>query len=436
MRILTFTGGAGSMYCGSCLRDNALAAGLLARGHDVLLTPVYTPTRTDERNVSGGHVFFGGISVYLEQHSVLFRYTPRFLDRLWDSTWALRLATKRQIKVDPKSLGDLTVSMLRGEDGFQKKEIGKLLEWLRSEPPFDIINLPYALLLGLAAPLKRALKVPICCTLQGEDLFLDGLGEPSRGQSLDLIRTAAEHVDMFLPVSAYYADFMPRYLGVPASKMTIAPLGINLEGYAPRPHDRADPFTVGFFARVAPEKGLHVLCDAYQRFRATSRGTSARLLVAGYLAPEHRSYLAALTQQMHDAGLASEFEYRGELDRAGKIAFLQSLDVMSVPATYDEPKGIFLLEAMASGVPVVQPRRGAFPEILEKTGGGILVDADDPDVLARAFRQLQNDPPLASALGQAGALGVHAHYSAGQMAETVERIYGDVVRRPHGLPST
>ncbi|MBW8895574.1 MAG: glycosyltransferase family 4 protein, partial [Acidobacteria bacterium] len=170
-------------------------------------------------------------------------------------------------------------------------------------------------------------------------------------------------------------------------------------------------------------------------FRAKSRGTSARLLVAGYLAPEHQSYLAALTQQMHDAGLASEFEYRGELDRAGKIAFLQSLDVMSVPATYAEPKGIFLLEAMASGVPVVQPRRGAFSEILEKTGGGILVDADDPDALAQAFRQLQNDPPLASALGQAGALGVHAHYSAEQMAETVERIYGDVVRRPHALPS-
>jgi glycosyltransferase involved in cell wall biosynthesis len=137
---------------------------------------------------------------------------------------------------------------------------------------------------------------------------------------------------------------------------------------------------------------------------------------------------------MNDAGLASEFEYRGELDRAGKIAFLQSLDVMSVPATYAEPKGIFLLEAMASGVPVVQPRRGAFPEILDKTGGGLLVDADDPDALAQAFRQLQTDPALASALGQAGALGVHAHYSVGQMTEVVERIYGDVIGRRHGLP--
>ena len=149
------------MYCGSCLRDNALAAELLARGHDVLLTPVYTPTRTDERNVSGHHVFFGGISVFQEQHAPLFRHTPRFLDRLWDSDWALRLATKRQIKVDPNKLGELTVSMLRGERGFQRKEITKLLEWLVQEPRFDVVNLPYALLLGMAEPLARALKAPI-----------------------------------------------------------------------------------------------------------------------------------------------------------------------------------------------------------------------------------------------------------------------------------
>jgi len=435
MRVLSFTGGAGAMYCGSCLRDNALAAELLARGHDVVLTPVYTPTRTDERNVSGAHVFFGGISVYLEQHAALFRYTPKFLDHLWDSTWALKLATKRQISVDPKSLGELTVSMLRGEQGFQKKEIGKLFDWLRQEPRFDVVNLPYALLLGLAAPLKRVLKVPICCTLQGEDLFLDGLGEPYRSQSLDLIRAAADSVDAFLPVSRYYADYMSIYLGVPASKMHLAPLGINLDGYTSRHRDRSGPFTVGFFARISPEKGLHVLCDAYQRFRAKTRGTPARLLAAGYLAPEHSAYLDDLTHRMKEAGLRSEFEYRGELDRAGKIAFLQSLDVMSVPATYAEPKGIFLLEAMAVGVPVVQPRRGAFPEILERTGGGILVEADDPDALAQGFRQLQNDSSLASALGDAGAAGVRAHYTAGHMAETVERIYAGVVRRSPPLPT-
>ena len=70
MKILSITAGAGDMYCGSCLRDNALAAELIARGHDVTLLPFYTPTLTDEPNVSAGsRVFFGGISVYLQQHS-------------------------------------------------------------------------------------------------------------------------------------------------------------------------------------------------------------------------------------------------------------------------------------------------------------------------------------------------------------------------------
>jgi glycosyltransferase involved in cell wall biosynthesis len=429
MRILSFTGGAGTMYCGSCLRDNALAAELLARGHDVLLTPVYTPTRTDERNVSRSHVFFGGISVYLEQHAPMFRYTPRVLDRLWDSDWALRLATKRQIKVDPTKLGELTVSMLRGERGFQRKEIRKLLEWLVQEPRFDIVNLPYSLLLGMAEPLKRALKAPICCTLQGEDLFLDGLGDPYRRQSLELIRDASVHVDAFLPVSRYYLDYMPNYLGVPAAKMRLAPLGINLEGYTPRTRTRSGPFTVGFFARVAPEKGLHVLCEAYRRLRADRSMGDARLVVAGYLAPEHQQYLGDITRKILEWGLAGEFEYRGELDRAQKIAFLQSLDVMSVPATYEEPKGIFLLEAMATGAPVVQPRRGAFPEILEATGGGLLVEPDDPDALAEGLRAIWRDPAQGAALGAAGAAGVRKHYAVGHMAETVEEIYADLIRR-------
>jgi glycosyltransferase involved in cell wall biosynthesis len=415
------------MYCGSCLRDNALAAELLRRGHDVVLTPVYTPTRTDEKNVSLDHVFFGGISVYLEQHSTLFRHTPRFLDRLWDSEWALRLATRRQIKVDPKSLGELTVSMLRGERGFQRKEIGKLLEWLAAEPRFDVINLPYSLLIGLAKPLKRALKVPICCTLQGDDLFLDGLGEPYRQQSLDLIREASADVDLFLPVSRYYLEYMPRYLGIDSGRMRLATLGVNLDGYAPRQYAPREPFTIGYFARVDPVKGLHVLCDAYRRLRTRPGVGATRLIAAGYLAPEHEAYLNEIKGRMDSWGLSSHFEYRGELDREQKIAFLHEMDVLSVPATYAEPKGIFLLEAMANGTPVVQPRRGAFPEILEKTNGGLIVDADDPDALADALLSLSREPQLAATLGAAGAAGVREHYSVTRMAEAVEAVYRELI---------
>jgi glycosyltransferase involved in cell wall biosynthesis len=119
---------------------------------------------------------------------------------------------------------------------------------------------------------------------------------------------------------------------------------------------------------------------------------------------------------MKDAGLAHEFHYRGELDRAGKIEFLQSLNILSVPSTYDEPKGIFLLEAMASGVPVVQPRRGAFHEIIERTGGGVMVEPDDAVSLADGIYGLWKNPELAAELGRRGAEGVRKYYSASHMA--------------------
>jgi len=427
MRILSFTGGAGSMYCGSCLRDNALAAELLRRGHDVLLTPVYTPTRTDEPNVSGKHVFFGGISVFLEQHSPIFRHTPRFLDKVWDSTWALRLATRRQIKVDARSLGDMTVSMLKGERGYQAKEIEKLLEWLRTEPPFDVINLPYALLLGLAEPLKRELKRPVCVTLGGDDLFLDALGEPHRRQSLDLIAEASTYVDAFLPVSQYYMDVMPKYLAVPASKMRLAPLGINLDSFTPRTPRRDGPFTIGYLARIAPEKGLHALAAAYMQLRKRPGTSDTRLVAAGYLPPEHAGYLDEVRASLRTAGLDGEFHYHGEIDRAQKMAFLHQLDVLSVPTTYKEPKGLFVLEAMAAGVPVVQPRHGAFPEMIERAGGGLLVRPDDPDALADGILALRTDPELAASLGRAGAAGVREHFSVERMAERVECIYQELL---------
>ena len=417
------------MYCGSCLRDNALASELLSRGHDVVLTPVYTPTRTDERNVSKNHVFFGGISVYLEQHSALFRHTPRLLDRLWDAEWVIKMASKRQIKVDPKSLGELTVSMLKGDRGFQRKEIIKLLDWLKTEPRFDVVNLPYTLLLGLAEPLKRALNVAVCCTLQGEDLFLDGLGEPYKQESLELIRAASVNVDAFLPVSRYYLNYMPGYLGIPRETMRLVPLGINLEGYSPSPRQRQGPFVIGYLARVAPEKGLEFLAEAYCRLRSKSTPGESRLLAAGYLAPEHHDYLERVRALMRKNGLEQEFEYRGELGRSEKLEFLKRIDVLSVPATYDEPKGLFLLEAMASAIPVVQPRRGAFPEIVETAGGGVLVDPNNPDALADGLLDLWRDPARAAALGRAGAAGVREHYSVSRMAEAAESVYNDLARR-------
>lgn len=411
------------MYCGSCLRDNALATELIARGHDVLLLPVYTPTFTDEPNVSNDHVVLGGISAYLEQYVPMFRKSPRWLDRLWDSSFVLSLASRRSISTNPKMLGEMTVSVLKGEQGFQRKEISKLIDWLRTQPLPDVISLPYSLLIALAKPLKEAFGLPVFCTLQGEDLFLDGLKEPYRSEALKLIRSQLDFVDTFLPVSDYYAAFMPRYLGIPREKMRVVPLGINPAGFTPK-EERADgPFTIGFLARIAPEKGLHVLAEAYKLLRQSGQLSEARLEAAGYMAADAKPYLEQIRSRLNEAGLGAEFHYRGVVDREHKINFLRQLDVMSVPATYDEPKGVSLLEAMACGVPVVQPRRGAFTEIVENTSGGVLVNSDDPESLANGILTLFRDRALAKELSANGVRGVREHYSAASMADRALEAY-------------
>ncbi len=416
MRILSLTAGAAGMYCGSCFRDNALAAELIRRGEDVSLVPMYTPTRTDETNVSSRRVLFGGISVYLQHASPLFRSTPRFLDRLWDSPRLIAAFANRASSTDARTLGGLTVSMLDGESGVLHKEFEKLQDWMRAEPAPDVINITNSLLISLAAPLKRVTGRPVMVTLQGEELFLDGLLPEYRDRALALIRKHVVQVDRFIAVSEYCARFMGGLFAIPAAKMAVVPLGIDLSGYemaVPSP----EMFTVGFFARIAPEKGLKVLAQAYVEFKKLTGGAPSRLVAAGYMAPGPSPYLNEVRATVAAAGLEHEFTYQGEVDRSGKIEFLRRLDVLSVPATYDEPKGFFLLEAMAAGVPVVQPRRGAFVEIVEKTGGGLLAGTGDPKDLAQGLFALWKDAGLRRTLGAKGFAGVREHYTIAKSAD-------------------
>jgi glycosyltransferase involved in cell wall biosynthesis len=429
LRILSITAGAAGMYCGSCLRDNALAVELMRRGHQVTLLPLYTPTNPDETNVSRKRVLFGGISIYLQHYMPFFRKSPKFLDRILDAPWIINAFASRSISTDPAMLGGMTISMLEGDQGVLRKEFDKLLDWMADEPVPDVINLPNSLLIGLAAPLKRALKRPICCTLQGEDLFLNGLTEPYRARAIQLIKEQVPDVDVFLSVSDYYVPLMSRLIGIPRDRIAVVPLGINLAGYERRSSEELARrrlgeagFRVGFFARVAPEKGLHVLAEAYALLRARTPGVKMRLDAAGYMNRAQLPYLEDIKQGLAAAGLADEFTYHGAVDRDGKLAFLQNLDVMSVPAP-DEPKGVSVLEAMAVGVPVVQPRCGSFTEMVQKTGGGLLVPPNDPPALAAALQSLFEDRELADRLGRLGFDGVREHYSIATSTDRLLAVY-------------
>jgi glycosyltransferase involved in cell wall biosynthesis len=438
MRILSLTAGAASMYCGSCLRDNALATELIARGHDVTQLPVYTPTLTDEPNVSGGRVFFGGVSVYLQQHFAFFRHSPRWLDKLWDSSRFIRFVSRRSIQTDGKFLGGMTVSMLKGEHGLQRKELDKLIDWLKTQPRPDVVILPFALLIGLARPIREALGAKIVCTLQGEDLFLEQLVEPWKSEAKQLIRDQVGEVDLFTPTSDYYRDYTVDYLGVPLEKQRTVPLGLNFKDFdyltpfvphrEPRelspqwPEPKRGAFTIAFLGRIAPEKGLDQLAEAYVKLRREYGLPASKLEAAGWMGADQKPYLEKVQARLRKAGLLAEFAYRGELDRLEKVRFLARGDVFSMPAPYQEPKGFTILEAMAAGVPVVQPAHGAFTEMVRKTGGGLLVKPDDSASLAEGIWQLFQDRRRRLALGRQAAGEVRAKYSVKQSAERLEAV--------------
>jgi glycosyltransferase involved in cell wall biosynthesis len=424
MKIAYITAGAGGMYCGSCMHDNTLVAALTAQGHEALLIPTYTPIRTDEPDVSQPRVFLGGINVYLQQKLGLFRHTPRLLDRLLDAPGLLRWVSRFAVKTRAEQLGDLAVSVLRGEHGHQRKEIERLAQWLASEVKPEIVNLTNVLLSGLVHEIKRRLKVPVVATLQGDDVFLEFLPEPFRSQALELIRAHHGEIDGFIATSRDYADFMSDYLSIPRPRIAVVYPGLNLGHFgAPKPSENGRPPTIGYFARICPEKGLHVLAEAFGILRKTPGAPPARLRVSGWLGENHRPYFDDIRRQIEAWGLASDFEHAESPNHASKVRFLQSLDVLSVPTTFREPKGLYVLEALASGVPVVQPRSGSFPELVEMTGGGLLVNPEDPHDLARALRQLLEDAGWRAELGRKGRESVQQKFSAALMAEETLRVY-------------
>ena len=422
MRITSITAGASGMYCGSCIRDNALAAALTRRGHDVTLLPLYTPTRTDEANVSQKRVFFSGISVYLEEYVSLFRWTPWLLDRLWESPWLLRLVSGR-MKTDPGQLGGLTVSMLEGTHGHQRKEFDKLVHWLRDQPRPDVIDISNSMLIGIAEPLRQALGCPVNCTLQGENIFLSHLPEPYRSRAVGLIREQVAHVDSFVAVSDYYAGCMSRYLEIPGAKMHVVPLGVDVDRFRPGDDASTGSLTIGYFGRIAPEKGIHRLCDAYAALRSRGELDGCRVELAGYLGPEHTDYWRRIESGIAGRDFSADIHYRGELELGEKVAFMQGLDLFVVPAEYDDPKGLSLIEAMACGVPVVAPRRGTYTELVERTGGGVLVEPEDADALERTLAGLVADPERRAELGRRAAEGVRARYSTDEMTTRALDVY-------------
>ncbi len=430
LRIVQLTPGAGKMYCGACLRDNALVLAMRKMGHTVVMAPMYLPLTLDEDDQSAGTpILFSGINVYLDQQSALYRKAPSWLHRLLAAPFLLRLASGAAGKTRPEELGELTISMLRGEEGNQARELDDVIRWLRSEKP-DVVCLSNSLLVGLARRIRAEVPAPVICSWQGEDFFLDAIPEPHRTTAWRVAAERAAEVDLFISPSHYYGQLMGERLKVRPERIKVVYNGINLDGYqatAPSSKNNGPP-VLGYFARMCREKGVDKLVGAFVRLKKRQGLGDLKLRVGGSCGPADQVIVDELRRMLATHQILGDVEFCPNLSHAAKQEFLRSLTVFSVPAPHPEAFGLYLVEAWAAGVPVVQPDHGGFSELLTSTGGGSLFAPRDEDALSDALEKMLRAPEQARTMGEAGRAAVRERFTMEAMAGEFARLCGETAR--------
>jgi len=268
------------------MRDNSLARQLIALGHDVTMLPTYLPHFLDEEDASPDQpIFFGGINVYLQHKFSLFRHTPQWIDKAFDSKWLLRKAAARSGMTSSKDLGEITLSTFRGEDGPLVKEVNKVLTWFKEQGSPDIIFLSTIMLAGIGKVLKRELNIPVFGFLQGEDSFLDSLLLEYRVEAWKLLSQDVALLDGCIAPSKYFGDLMAERLSLKPSKIKHHPNGITTEGISPSENAPSSP-SLGYLARLCPLKGLDILVDAFIELKDTGNHDNLSLKIAGGMTDE------------------------------------------------------------------------------------------------------------------------------------------------------
>ncbi len=402
------------------MRDSSLARELIAMGHEAHLVPMYLPLQLDEEQIDESTpVFFGGINVYLQQKYRLFRKLPRWMDQVFNGRRLLRMVAKRSHLTSANEQGEMTCLMLRLEESNLGKEVDKLVDWLKQEGKPDVIVLSNALLAGLIRELKSRLGVPVVGTFQGEDSFLDSLPKPWCNRAWEELAMRVQDADVLVAPSQFYGRLMEERLRLEPGSIHVIPNGIDLSGW--RESDGENVKRIGYLARMCHSKGLGLLVDAFIQLN----DSSLTLAIAGTMGGGDDVYVAGLKKKLEKARLDNRVEWFPDLARQEKVDFLRDLSVFSVPVVYPEAFGLYLLEAMACGVPVVMPNASAFPEVVNSAACGVLVTPGSAGDLARGLQEMLDDPER-EVVGKKGRRAVEERYHVGAMALNFEKIFGKV----------
>jgi glycosyltransferase involved in cell wall biosynthesis len=418
-------GSGGSFYCGNCLRDSKYFDALRKMGHDVIKIPMYLPIFSDEHDLGDVPVFYGAVSIYLKQLMPVFRKAPGWVDSLLNSKPMLKYAASKAGSTRAKGLEEMTISMLQGEKGKQHEELERMISWMKDHFKPDVVHLSNALLLGLAPKLKEILKVPVVCSLQDEDVWVDIMSDKNRKKVWDLMAENAEYIDRFISVSRFYAAFSSEKMNIPPDKISSIHIGVDLSEYEYR-NSREKERAIGFISRMCHENGLDILVDSFILLKKQKVFDDLKLIITGGETGDDKSYLKQIRKKLGQQGLLSAVDFHKEFEGCGRKEFFAKASVISVPVRNGEAFGIYIAESLASGIPVVQPALGAFPEVLATTGGGIIYGENNPEALSSALKQLLDDPVRLMHLSEEARKGAEQHLSINELAKELVEVYSGV----------
>ena len=421
-------GSGGSFYCGNCMRDSKYIRALKDLGHQVIKVPLYLPIFDDAHDLDEVPVFYGAVNLYLKQQFPIFRHMPSFVEHALDSKSVLNMAARKAGSTRAKGLEEMTISMLLGEDGGQKEELERLVDWLAEEAKPDVVHLSNALLLGLARQIKLRLNVPIICSLQDEDVWVDAMTDQYRNQVWELMSERGKDVDVFIPVSDYYSGEIHQRMVIHENKMRTVYLGVNTADYSPKNIVDKEP-AIGYLSRMCEENGLAVLVDAYILLRKDPAFASVKLKITGGKTGDDLHFIKEQKNKISKAGLENDVSWIEEFEGEELQKFFDSVRLISVPVLNGEAFGLYQLEAIASGIPMVQPNLGAFAEVIETSGGGIIYSPNEPRQLADVLASLILNDEKLQGLSVAGLVGVKQHFDIHAQAKKMVVMYERVLKK-------
>jgi len=415
-------GSGGSFYCGNCLRDSKYYSSIKKLRHDVLKIPMYLPLFSHDTNNEDVPVFYGAVSLYLKQSYPFFKKVPKWFDNMLNTRPVLRQAAKMAGSTRAKGLEEMTISMLMGEHGDQAEELEQMIRWLEEHYRPDVIHLSNALLLGLAGRLKSRLGVPVVCSLQDEDVWVDVMSEVSREAVWKLMSEKAGDVAAFISVSHYFTRLMKEKMNIDDRKLHTLHLGVDPGDYTfinSAEKERA----IGFLSRMNECNGLDILVDAFILLKNNIKNHDVRLYVSGGSTGDDHQFIKKQKKKIIEAGVGNDVIFLENFEDEHRHIFFERVSVLSVPVRNGEAFGIYLAEAMASGIPVVQPPAGAFPEIIETTGGGVTSSENTPQKLAEALGKVLDDKKMLQELSASARKGVEEKLNINTQAAKLVEIY-------------